>query len=67
MGALLWIHSVCERCWSDEMAKVVPFKIGGHELDVCCKCQKVHESGIYVKRKASLKDCGCKKGVRICV
>lgn len=46
-----WSHAICDECWYERNPHRDPVRIVAEFRDVekCCYCGKVNESGIYIR------------------
>ena len=44
-----WTHSICEDCWDKKNPTKLADRHGPGDDDICCFCQKKHNSGIYIR------------------
>lgn len=44
-----WTQPLCCDCWHAEHVNLRPIRIRDPEIERCCKCGKLTDSGIYLR------------------
>lgn len=55
-----WTHSLCVQCWNGMRPGRQTAADGEGDREKCCRCGRVHSSGIYVREDPANMACGGK-------
>lgn len=55
-----WTHSLCDECYAVLQPGREPSRIVQADMEACCRCCAMHQSGIYYRANPEHMACGGK-------
>jgi len=56
-GMSIWQHTVCGDCWAEREPSRSPVRMKHPVVEVCCDCNAITESGIYMRGDVATFNC----------